>query len=127
MQGPRGCHPCFRIFESMHPNTGATMPGPEWQNLSHQVLGMSAFLPEVNHEDEARRRKHETARTMAAAKEMRHWYPEAHFGDDEYILADVKAAVADATAGKTGEQEMRRVERINPEGWDYPHLRSGGR
>eukprot|EP00873_Tetraselmis_striata_P036549 jgi/Tetstr1/456813/TSEL_043487.t1 len=42
----------------------------------------------VDHEDKARRRKHETARTMAAAKEMRQWNPEAHIGDDEYILAD---------------------------------------
>eukprot|EP00873_Tetraselmis_striata_P044566 jgi/Tetstr1/464830/TSEL_009569.t1 len=69
---------------------------------------MSAFLPEVDREDEGRRRKHETARTMAAAKEMRHLNPEAHIGDDEYILADVKATVAEATAGKTvDEQEMR--------------------
>eukprot|EP00873_Tetraselmis_striata_P036217 jgi/Tetstr1/456481/TSEL_043204.t1 len=45
---------------------------------------------------------------MAAAKEMRHWNPEAHIGDDEYIHVDVKAAVAEATAGKTDEQEMRR-------------------
>eukprot|EP00873_Tetraselmis_striata_P040561 jgi/Tetstr1/460825/TSEL_005986.t1 len=67
-----GGTPCFRIFLSMHPNTGAMMPGPEWQILSYHVPGMSAFLPEVDHEDEARRRKYETARTMAAAKEMRH-------------------------------------------------------
>eukprot|EP00873_Tetraselmis_striata_P042787 jgi/Tetstr1/463051/TSEL_007989.t1 len=85
------------------------MPGPEWQILSYHVLGMSAFLPEVDHEDEARRRKHETTRAMAAAKEMRHWNPEAHIGDDdEYILADVKGTVAEATACKTDEQEMRR-------------------
>eukprot|EP00873_Tetraselmis_striata_P023135 jgi/Tetstr1/443399/TSEL_031412.t1 len=103
------------------------MPGPEWQILSYHVPGMPAFLPKVDHEDKARRRKHETARTMTAAKEMRHWNPEAHIGDDEYILADVKAAVAEATAGKTDEQEMRRVERINRKGWDYRHLRSGGR
>eukprot|EP00873_Tetraselmis_striata_P021768 jgi/Tetstr1/442032/TSEL_030213.t1 len=45
---------------------------------------------------------------MAAAKEMRHWNPEAHIGDDGYVLLDVKAAVAEATAGTTGEQEMRR-------------------
>eukprot|EP00873_Tetraselmis_striata_P028209 jgi/Tetstr1/448473/TSEL_035741.t1 len=64
---------------------------------------------------------------MAAAKEMRHWNPEAHIGDNECILAGVKAAVAEATAGKADEQEMRRVERINREGWDYPHLRSGDR
>eukprot|EP00873_Tetraselmis_striata_P039372 jgi/Tetstr1/459636/TSEL_004992.t1 len=70
---------------------------------------MSAFLSEVDHEDEARRRKHETARTMAAAKEMQHWNPEAHIGDDEYILADVKAAVDEATAGKTDEQEWREL------------------
>eukprot|EP00873_Tetraselmis_striata_P028630 jgi/Tetstr1/448894/TSEL_036120.t1 len=67
-----GVTPCFRIFESMHPNAGAMMSGPGWQNLSYHVPGMSAFLHEVDHEDEARRRKHETARTMAAAKEMRH-------------------------------------------------------
>eukprot|EP00873_Tetraselmis_striata_P023339 jgi/Tetstr1/443603/TSEL_031602.t1 len=84
-----GVTPCFRIFES------AMMPGPEWQILSYHVPGMSAFLLEVDHEDTARRRKHETARTMAAAKEiMRHWNPEAHIWDDEYTLADVKAAVA---------------------------------
>eukprot|EP00873_Tetraselmis_striata_P042353 jgi/Tetstr1/462617/TSEL_007602.t1 len=83
------------------------MPGPEWLILSYHVPGMSTFLPEVDHEDEARR-KHETTRIMAAAKEMRHWNPEAHIGVDEYIFADVKAAVADATAGKTDEQEMRR-------------------
>eukprot|EP00873_Tetraselmis_striata_P046037 jgi/Tetstr1/466301/TSEL_010834.t1 len=53
------------------------------------------------------------ARTMTAAKEMRHWDPEAHIGDDGYVLADVKAAVVEATAGTTGEQEMRRVERSN--------------
>eukprot|EP00873_Tetraselmis_striata_P015673 jgi/Tetstr1/435937/TSEL_024819.t1 len=111
----------------LHPNTGTMMPGPEWQILSYHAPGMAAFLHEVEHEDEARRRKHETARTMAAAKEMRHWNPEAHIGDDEYILADVKAAVAEPTAGKTEKQEMRRVERINREGWDYPHLRIGGR
>eukprot|EP00873_Tetraselmis_striata_P045579 jgi/Tetstr1/465843/TSEL_010463.t1 len=87
-----GVSPCFRIFESQHPNTCAMMPGPEWQILSYHVPGMSAFLPEVDHEDEARRRKHEIARTMAGAKEMRHWNPEAHIGDDECILADVKAA-----------------------------------
>eukprot|EP00873_Tetraselmis_striata_P046588 jgi/Tetstr1/466852/TSEL_011309.t1 len=29
---------------------------------------------------------------MTAAKEMRHWNPEAHIGDDGYVLADVKAA-----------------------------------
>eukprot|EP00873_Tetraselmis_striata_P013953 jgi/Tetstr1/434217/TSEL_023328.t1 len=86
------------------------MPGPEWRILSYHVPGMSAFLPEVDQKDEARRRKHETARTMAAAKEMRHWNPEAHIGDDEYIHADVKAAVAEATAGKTDEHEMRRVD-----------------
>eukprot|EP00873_Tetraselmis_striata_P037583 jgi/Tetstr1/457847/TSEL_044392.t1 len=63
--------------------------GPEWQILSYHVVpGMSAFLPKVDHEDEARRREHETARNMAATKEMRHWKPEAHIGDDEYILAD---------------------------------------
>eukprot|EP00873_Tetraselmis_striata_P008665 jgi/Tetstr1/428929/TSEL_018905.t1 len=45
---------------------------------------------------------------MAAAKEMRHWNPEAHIGDDGYVLADAKAAVAEATAGTTDEQEMRR-------------------
>eukprot|EP00873_Tetraselmis_striata_P042800 jgi/Tetstr1/463064/TSEL_007999.t1 len=45
---------------------------------------------------------------MTAAKEMRHWNPEAHIGDDGYVLADVKAAVAEATAGTTDEQEMRR-------------------
>eukprot|EP00873_Tetraselmis_striata_P040917 jgi/Tetstr1/461181/TSEL_006318.t1 len=45
---------------------------------------------------------------MTAAKEMRHWNPEAHIGDDGYVLVDVKAAVAEATAGTTtGEQEMR--------------------
>eukprot|EP00873_Tetraselmis_striata_P011910 jgi/Tetstr1/432174/TSEL_021630.t1 len=27
---------------------------------------------------------------MTAAKEMRHWNPEAHIGDDGYVLADVK-------------------------------------
>eukprot|EP00873_Tetraselmis_striata_P018019 jgi/Tetstr1/438283/TSEL_026850.t1 len=45
---------------------------------------------------------------MAAAKETRHCNPEAHIGDDEYILADVKAAVAEAAAGKTDEQKMLR-------------------
>eukprot|EP00873_Tetraselmis_striata_P025650 jgi/Tetstr1/445914/TSEL_033543.t1 len=45
---------------------------------------------------------------MTAAKEMRHWNPEAHIGDDGYVLADVKAAVAEATAGTTDEHEMRR-------------------
>eukprot|EP00873_Tetraselmis_striata_P028588 jgi/Tetstr1/448852/TSEL_036078.t1 len=73
--------------------SGAMMPGPEWQILSYHVPGMAAFLPEVDHKDEAYRRMHETARTMAAAKEMRHWSPEAHIGDDDYILEDVKAAV----------------------------------
>eukprot|EP00873_Tetraselmis_striata_P044140 jgi/Tetstr1/464404/TSEL_009197.t1 len=111
-----GVNPCFRIFQSLHPNTGAMMPGPEWQILSYHVPGMSAFLPEVDDVDEARRRMYETARTMAVAKEMRHWNPEAHVGDDEYILQDVKAAVDEATAGKTNEQETRRVERINREG-----------
>eukprot|EP00873_Tetraselmis_striata_P029132 jgi/Tetstr1/449396/TSEL_036491.t1 len=47
---------------------------------------------------------------MTAAKEMRHWNPEAHIGDDGYALAEVKAAVAEATAGTTDEQEMRRPE-----------------
>eukprot|EP00873_Tetraselmis_striata_P029963 jgi/Tetstr1/450227/TSEL_037265.t1 len=45
---------------------------------------------------------------MTAAKEMRHWNPEAHIVDDGYVLPDVKAAVAEATAGTTDEQEMRR-------------------
>eukprot|EP00873_Tetraselmis_striata_P027308 jgi/Tetstr1/447572/TSEL_034950.t1 len=45
---------------------------------------------------------------MTAAKEMRHWNPEAHIGDDGYVLVDAKAAVAEATAGTIGEQEMRR-------------------
>eukprot|EP00873_Tetraselmis_striata_P038566 jgi/Tetstr1/458830/TSEL_045213.t1 len=118
-------------FESLHPNTGAMMPGPEWLILSYHIPGMSAFLPEVDHDDDMGRTraavrvchdeglvpgKHETARTMAAAKEMRPCNPEAHTGDDEYIFADVKAAVAEATAGKTDEQEMRRVERINRNG-----------
>eukprot|EP00873_Tetraselmis_striata_P002952 jgi/Tetstr1/423216/TSEL_001334.t1 len=103
------------------------MPGPEWPILSYHVPGMFAFLPEVDHEDEARRRKHKTARTLAAAKEMRHRNPEAHIGDDEYILADVKATVAEVTASKTDKQDMRRVERINLKGWDCPHLNSGGR
>eukprot|EP00873_Tetraselmis_striata_P010168 jgi/Tetstr1/430432/TSEL_020242.t1 len=122
-----GVSPCFRIFLSLHPNTGAMMPGQEWQILSYHVPGLAAFLPEVDHTDEAYHRMHETARTMAAAKEMRHWSPETHIGDDDYILEDVKAAVVEATAGKTDEQEMRRVEKINREGWDYPHLRSWGR
>eukprot|EP00873_Tetraselmis_striata_P040701 jgi/Tetstr1/460965/TSEL_006117.t1 len=87
-----GVTPCFRIFESLNPNTCAMTRGPKWQILSYHVPGMPAVLLEVDIEDEARRRKHETARTMAAAKEMRHWNPEAHIGDDEYsILADVKA------------------------------------
>eukprot|EP00873_Tetraselmis_striata_P004010 jgi/Tetstr1/424274/TSEL_014842.t1 len=103
------------------------MPGPEWQILSYHVPGMHAFPHEVDHEDEARRRKHETARTMAAAKEMRHWNPEANIENDEYILADVKTTVVEATAGKTDEQDMRRVEIINREVWDYPHPRSGGK
>eukprot|EP00873_Tetraselmis_striata_P017329 jgi/Tetstr1/437593/TSEL_002824.t1 len=103
------------------------MPGPEWLILFYHVPGISAFLPEVDHEDEARRRKHEIARTMAASEDMGHWNPEAHIGDDEYILADVKAAMAEATAGKAHKQDMRRVERITRKGWDYPHLRSGGR
>eukprot|EP00873_Tetraselmis_striata_P027307 jgi/Tetstr1/447571/TSEL_034949.t1 len=46
------------------------------------------------------------------SNEMRHWNPEAHIGDDGYVLADVTAAVAEATAGTTDEQEMRREERI---------------
>eukprot|EP00873_Tetraselmis_striata_P023539 jgi/Tetstr1/443803/TSEL_031791.t1 len=81
------------------------MPGPEWLHLSYHI---HVFLPKVDHEDEARRRKHETSRTMAAAEEMRHWNPEAHIGDDEYILADVKATVDEATAGKTDKHEMRK-------------------
>eukprot|EP00873_Tetraselmis_striata_P001452 jgi/Tetstr1/421716/TSEL_012654.t1 len=36
---------------------------------------------------------------MTAAKEMRHWNPEAHIGDDGYVLADVKAA-RDAEGGE---------------------------
>eukprot|EP00873_Tetraselmis_striata_P011829 jgi/Tetstr1/432093/TSEL_021564.t1 len=47
---------------------------------------------------------------------MRHWNPEAHIGDDKYILAPVLPAVAEATAGKTDEQEMHRVERVNRDG-----------
>eukprot|EP00873_Tetraselmis_striata_P028638 jgi/Tetstr1/448902/TSEL_036128.t1 len=63
---------------------------------TYSRLGLAFLLPAlVDHEYKARRRKHETARTMAAAKEMRHWNQEAHIGDD-YILADVKAAVAEA-------------------------------
>eukprot|EP00873_Tetraselmis_striata_P026599 jgi/Tetstr1/446863/TSEL_034341.t1 len=42
---------------------------------------------------------------------MRHWNPEAHIGDDKYILASVLPAVASATAGNIDEQEMQRVER----------------
>eukprot|EP00873_Tetraselmis_striata_P044298 jgi/Tetstr1/464562/TSEL_009318.t1 len=45
---------------------------------------------------------------MTAAKETRRWNPEAHIEDDRYVLADIKAAVAEATAGTIGEQEMRR-------------------
>eukprot|EP00873_Tetraselmis_striata_P028137 jgi/Tetstr1/448401/TSEL_035671.t1 len=45
---------------------------------------------------------------MTAAKEMRHWNPEAHIEDDGYVLTDVKAAVAEASAGTTDEQEMPR-------------------
>eukprot|EP00873_Tetraselmis_striata_P020264 jgi/Tetstr1/440528/TSEL_028851.t1 len=51
---------------------------------------------------------------MAAAKEMRPCKPEARITDDEYILVDVKAAVAEATAGKTDEQEMRRRDANAP-------------
>eukprot|EP00873_Tetraselmis_striata_P001757 jgi/Tetstr1/422021/TSEL_012885.t1 len=36
---------------------------------------------------------------MTAAKEMRHWNPEAHIGDDGYVLADVKAT-RDAEGGE---------------------------
>eukprot|EP00873_Tetraselmis_striata_P007196 jgi/Tetstr1/427460/TSEL_001759.t1 len=92
-----GATPCFRLFISLHPNTGTMMPGPEWQILPYHVPSLCAFLHEVDHENEAYRRQHEKARTMAAAKEMRQWNPEAHIGDDEYIVVDVKAAVAEAT------------------------------
>eukprot|EP00873_Tetraselmis_striata_P023792 jgi/Tetstr1/444056/TSEL_031994.t1 len=51
--------------------------------------------------------------TPKASREMRHWNPEAHIGDDGYVLVDAKAAVAEDTAGTTGEQEMRGVERSN--------------
>eukprot|EP00873_Tetraselmis_striata_P013665 jgi/Tetstr1/433929/TSEL_023106.t1 len=132
-----GVSPCFRIFLSLHPNTCAMMPGPEWQILSYHVPGMAAFLPEVDHKDEAYRRMHETARTMAAAKEMRHWSPEAHIGDDDYILEDVKAAVARLTAGmpgawskhtlKRGHAIYRKMLGNNPpciytSPWEYPCL-----
>eukprot|EP00873_Tetraselmis_striata_P000809 jgi/Tetstr1/421073/TSEL_012118.t1 len=40
---------------------------------------------------------------MPAAKEMRHWNPEAHIGDDGYVLPDVEATVAEATAGVKAE------------------------
>eukprot|EP00873_Tetraselmis_striata_P025625 jgi/Tetstr1/445889/TSEL_003527.t1 len=39
---------------------------------------------------------------------MRHWNREAHIEDNGYVLPDVKATVAEATAGTTDEQEMRR-------------------
>eukprot|EP00873_Tetraselmis_striata_P011665 jgi/Tetstr1/431929/TSEL_021418.t1 len=117
-----GITPCFLLFVSLHPNTGAMMPGA---GMAISVPGLCAFLPEVDHDNEACRRQHETARTMAAAKEMRHCNPDAHIGDDEYI--DVKAAVDEATRYKTPQQEKDRVERISREGWDYPHLRSGAR
>eukprot|EP00873_Tetraselmis_striata_P036750 jgi/Tetstr1/457014/TSEL_043678.t1 len=94
------------------------MPGPEWQILSYHVPGMSAFLHEVDHEDEARRRKHETARTVAAAKEMRHWNPEAHIGDDEYILADVKATRG-ANAPRPG-QRGDNAPRLGQRGANAP-------
>eukprot|EP00873_Tetraselmis_striata_P043381 jgi/Tetstr1/463645/TSEL_008506.t1 len=74
-------------FFPLTTNSACFTEGNVAQILSYHVPGMSAFLLEVDHEDEARRRKHETARTMAAAKEMRHWNPEAHIGDDEYILS----------------------------------------
>eukprot|EP00873_Tetraselmis_striata_P025866 jgi/Tetstr1/446130/TSEL_033730.t1 len=62
-----GVTPCFRIFQSMHPHRGAMMPGPEWHILSYHVPGMSAFrLPEVENEDEARRRKHRISFAGAA-------------------------------------------------------------
>eukprot|EP00873_Tetraselmis_striata_P019991 jgi/Tetstr1/440255/TSEL_028606.t1 len=87
-----GVSPCFRIFLSLHSNTCAMMLGPEWRILPYHVPGLAAFLPEVDHKDEAYCRMHETAKTMAAAKGMRHWSPEAHIGDDDYILEDVKAS-----------------------------------
>eukprot|EP00873_Tetraselmis_striata_P017700 jgi/Tetstr1/437964/TSEL_026594.t1 len=40
-----GVTPSFRIFRSLHPNTCAMMPGPDWQILPYHVPGMSAFLP----------------------------------------------------------------------------------
>eukprot|EP00873_Tetraselmis_striata_P007049 jgi/Tetstr1/427313/TSEL_017482.t1 len=92
-----GVTPCFRLFISLHPNTAAMMPaGPEWRILSYHVPGVCAFMPEVDDENEAYRLQHDTARTMAAAKEIRHWNPEAHIGDDEYIVANVKPAVVEA-------------------------------
>eukprot|EP00873_Tetraselmis_striata_P044471 jgi/Tetstr1/464735/TSEL_009482.t1 len=101
------------------------MPGPESQILSYHVLGTSAFLPNVDHEDEAVA----STRTTRDSEnhdggETRHWNPEAHIGDDEYILTDVKASVAEATAGKTGERKMRRVERINSKGNQCPNVDS---
>eukprot|EP00873_Tetraselmis_striata_P041788 jgi/Tetstr1/462052/TSEL_007122.t1 len=67
---------------------------------------------------------------MTAAKETRHWNPEAHIGDDRYVLPDVKAAVAEATAGTTGEQEMRRrgadAPRAAQRGADAPRAAQGG-
>eukprot|EP00873_Tetraselmis_striata_P043299 jgi/Tetstr1/463563/TSEL_008442.t1 len=53
-----GVSPCFRIFLSLHPNTCAMMPGPEWQILCYDVSGLAAFLREVDHKDEAYRRMH---------------------------------------------------------------------
>eukprot|EP00873_Tetraselmis_striata_P021362 jgi/Tetstr1/441626/TSEL_029853.t1 len=112
-----GVTPCFRLFISLHPNTGAMMPsGPEWRILSYHVPGVCAFMPEVDDENEAYRLQHDAARTMAAAKEIRHWNPEAPIGDDEYIVANVKPAVVEAAMYKTPQQERERVERIKREG-----------
>eukprot|EP00873_Tetraselmis_striata_P001990 jgi/Tetstr1/422254/TSEL_001250.t1 len=43
---------------------------------------------------------------MTAATETRHWNPEAHIGDDRYVLPDVKAAVAErgANAPRSGQR-----------------------
>eukprot|EP00873_Tetraselmis_striata_P045999 jgi/Tetstr1/466263/TSEL_010819.t1 len=41
---------------------------------------------------------------MTAAKEMRHWNPEAHIGDDGYVLADIKAAARGANAPRPGQR-----------------------
>eukprot|EP00873_Tetraselmis_striata_P016217 jgi/Tetstr1/436481/TSEL_025309.t1 len=52
---------------------------------------------------------------MTAAKEMRHWNPKAHIGDDGYVLADVKAA-RDAEGGEIELTVKGGITRISERG-----------